>query len=429
MDRKLPDANALELLPRIKHFAPGAAVVVVTGYADLDGAISAMRYGASEYILKPINSDALRASLARIVDRLRTNEELRESQQHLQSERDFAENLLNTAQIIILVLDTQGRIVQFNPYLEEICGYSLAEVTGKDWFSVFVPEPERERIRCDFLAALTKGSIQGYIHSILTKKGVQRDIHWNAGVLKDRQQAATGILATGQDITELKQAQERVLQNERLAAIGETMAGLVHESRNALQRCRACLEMLTLEIADRPKALNLVERTQLAQDELQQLFEEVRDYAAPITLDRQTCHFADIWRQAWREVASLNKEKQLHLDEPADGKIPQGNVDPFKLRQVFRNIFENAIQASPNGAHISIACQSGKLAGKESVRIAIRDRGPGIPSHLRTAHSGSLFHHQGERHRIGAGHCPTHSDCCTAGGSKSEMTSNREPKF
>ena len=97
----------------------GGAVVVVTGYADLDGAISAMRYGASEYILKPINSDALRASLARIVDRLRTNEELRESQQHLQSERDFAENLLNTAQIIILVLDTQGRIVQFNPYLEK----------------------------------------------------------------------------------------------------------------------------------------------------------------------------------------------------------------------------------------------------------------------------------------------------------------------
>ena len=64
--------------------------------------------------------------------------------QWIDDEWHFAENLLNTAQIIILVLDTQGRIVQFNPYLEEICGYSLAEVTGKDWFSVFVPEPERE---------------------------------------------------------------------------------------------------------------------------------------------------------------------------------------------------------------------------------------------------------------------------------------------
>ncbi len=46
---------------------------------------------------------------------------------------------------------------------------------------------------------------------------------------------------------------EQVLQNERLAAIGETMTGLVHESRNALQRTRACLEMLAVEIADRPQ--------------------------------------------------------------------------------------------------------------------------------------------------------------------------------
>ena len=244
LDRKLPDANALELLPRIKQLAPAAAVVVVTGYADLDGAISALRDGATEYILKPINPDALRASLARIVDRLRTAEALRESQRHLQEQRDFAQNVLNTAQIIILVLDTQGRIAQFNPYLEEICGYSPAEVQGNDWFSVFVPEPERDSIRNTFQHVLAEGNIQGYVSSILTKAGTQRDIHWNAQVLKDRHQYATGVLATGQDITDLKQAQVRALQNERLAAIGETMAGLMHESRNALQRCRACLEML-----------------------------------------------------------------------------------------------------------------------------------------------------------------------------------------
>src|SRR5436853_4825313 len=54
LDRKLPDGNALDLLPRIRELSPQASVVIVTGLADLDGVITALRYGAADYILKPI---------------------------------------------------------------------------------------------------------------------------------------------------------------------------------------------------------------------------------------------------------------------------------------------------------------------------------------------------------------------------------------
>ena len=53
LDRRLPDATAEQLLPRLKAVAPAAAVIVVTGYADIQGAIAALRQGASDYILKP----------------------------------------------------------------------------------------------------------------------------------------------------------------------------------------------------------------------------------------------------------------------------------------------------------------------------------------------------------------------------------------
>jgi FixJ family two-component response regulator len=66
LDRRLPEGNADGLLPRLRQLAPEAAVVVITGYADLESALSALREGASDYILKPVNPDALRASLARI---------------------------------------------------------------------------------------------------------------------------------------------------------------------------------------------------------------------------------------------------------------------------------------------------------------------------------------------------------------------------
>src|SRR3954469_7565183 len=72
LDRRLPDAMADELLPRLRRAAPDAAVIVVTGYADLQGAISALRQGATDYILKPIDPDELRARLGRVAEHRRS---------------------------------------------------------------------------------------------------------------------------------------------------------------------------------------------------------------------------------------------------------------------------------------------------------------------------------------------------------------------
>jgi signal transduction histidine kinase len=177
---------------------------------------------------------------------------------------------------------------------------------------------------------------------------------------------------------------ERGLQNERLAAIGEAMTGLVHESRNALQRSQACLEMLAVEIADRPSALNLVERIQNAQNDLQQLFEEVRQYAAPIQLQLKKCNVADIWRQAWQDLSSLHEEKKLGLQQTTQGMNLESTVDPFALRQALRNILENAIHAAPKNSRVEIACSPASIDGQDGLQITISDQGPGIPVELRS---------------------------------------------
>jgi signal transduction histidine kinase len=73
LDRRLPDGTAEDLIPRLKQRAPHAALLILTGYGDIDSAISALRYGVADYILKPIHAAALRASLDRI-RRLRESE-------------------------------------------------------------------------------------------------------------------------------------------------------------------------------------------------------------------------------------------------------------------------------------------------------------------------------------------------------------------
>ena len=121
--------------------------------------------------------------------------------------------------------------------------------------------------------------------------------------LFDNEGRVRGSVGAFLDITERKRAQEKALQTERLAAIGQMMTGLAHESGNALARSQSCLEMLSWEVEDRPEALDLIGRIQKAQDHLRQLYEEVRGYAAPLVLDREVWDAAWVWRQAWEHLA------------------------------------------------------------------------------------------------------------------------------
>lgn len=83
LDRKLPDGTAEDLLPQLRQLAPKAAVVIITGTADIQATIAAFRLGATDYILKPINPDELRTRLGRIAEHRRDQEALQQKTEEL----------------------------------------------------------------------------------------------------------------------------------------------------------------------------------------------------------------------------------------------------------------------------------------------------------------------------------------------------------
>jgi C4-dicarboxylate-specific signal transduction histidine kinase len=251
LDRKLPDGSAEELLPKLRQLAPQAAVIIVTGYADVQSAVAAIRQGAADYILKPIDPDELRSRLGRIAEHRRTEQELR-------------------------------------------------------------------------------------------------------------------------------RAQEQLLQAERLAAIGQMMTGLAHESGNALARSQSCLEMLAWEVEDRPEALDLIQRIQKAQDHLKQLYEEVRGYAAPLKLEREVWDLSAVWRQAWENLALARRDRDATLRAETGGLDLHCTVDQFRLEQLFRNILDNALAACPDPVRVVIRCAEAEIDGRPAVRVSVQDNGPGL---------------------------------------------------
>ena len=356
LDRKLPDGSPQQLIPQIHEHAPQAAIIVVTGYVDIDGAIAALRSGAADYILKPVHPDALRASIERVLERRRAE----------QRYRSLFENSLDG----LLMLDDEGRIVAANPAACEILHQDEAALLsgGLELLQIQAGQASRRAAWSDFLRERTNvGECE-----LLRSDGVRVDVEYRAVT-----SFTPGLnLISLHDVTDRKQAEERARQAERLAAIGETMAALVHESRNALQRSKASLEMLLLEVEDRPEAVKLVARAQKAQEDLHRLYEEVRQWAAPLNLRREACNLRDLWKEVWCLVKQAHPARDARLVEEISCDHLVGVVDQFLIAQVFRNVFENALEVSPPGSAVTVRCSNG-TAGDE-ILITIQDQGPGL---------------------------------------------------
>ena len=221
-------------------------------------------------------------------------------------------------------------------------------------------------------------------YRIVRPDGAQRWI-WDQGfAVRDEAQRVTGFAGIAEDITDLKETQIQLLQNERLAAVGEAITGLAHESRNALQRSQSCLEMLTKRVADRPEAADLLQRTQLALRDLHYLYEHVRNYAAPLQLDFATCDLQAIWQQTCDDLSELIASRAARIETCSTTRDFQVVVDATAFRQVLRNIIENALaadlDASADRDHIKleVTWRDVTLGNRDGVEIAVCDNGPGF---------------------------------------------------
>jgi len=157
----------------------------------------------------------------------------------LQAEKDFVSNLVKTARTIILVLDVEGRIVTFNPYLEELTGRRLAELRGSNWFTTMLPERDQARVEEHFTRAIPGDVLATNTNPIVTADGRERAIEWSNALLRDREGVVIGVLATGTDVTDRLEMEAALKESlrETIALLAASRA-MLHEqdAREAVQQ-------------------------------------------------------------------------------------------------------------------------------------------------------------------------------------------------
>jgi PAS domain S-box-containing protein len=270
------------------------------------------------------------------------------------------------------------------------------EVKTMEGFLRAIREEDRARVRAEFERCVREGCEIDLEFRVAWPDGSEHWLKDRGKVFYDPEGRPLFLAGACVDITarklaegelerrvaertaELRASQRRALQAERLAAIGAVAAGLAHESQNALQRSQSCLTLLEFRLAGQPEALELLGRLQRAHDDLRRHYEDVREYAGPVQLRRLRCDARAVWREAWGEAAEARPGGRAAPREEGGGVDAHVWADPFRLRQVFLNLIDNALAAGLGPVAITVRFAAAELGGRPALRVTVADDGPGF---------------------------------------------------
>lgn len=158
-------------------------------------------------------------------------ERVRERTAELVHARDFAENLIATANAMVIGLDPQGTCTIFNRAAEEVTGYSRDEILGKSGLDVLIPEERFAEFRAGFRRLIAAGVPEHFESPIRTKDGTTRYISWNTSTL-DEEGSVVATISFGIDITERRKAEEQLRESQRtLATLMGNLPGMAYRCK------------------------------------------------------------------------------------------------------------------------------------------------------------------------------------------------------
>jgi len=362
--------------------------------------------------------------------------EKREMEERLQREQEFARRLVESFPDLIVVLDREGKYTYVSPRSEEVLGYKPEELLGRTLGERSEPEDVRamHQLFGELVTAPSREGTGGGIHpeSALADRATppasgftppahnvhsleyrtrRKDGNWRvfratASPLWDAQGQVIGVIASARDVTEVKRLEEQVIQSEKLAAMGQMIAGVTHELNNPLTAILGIAELVKEEVAkeasgpappplasDRPAGTGQpVEKIRKQMDLLHQqarraseIVQNLLAYARPKTGKKAQAELGELVRRALalHDYALRVNNIRVHF-EPLSGLLVEG--DPNQFMQVFLNLLMNAEQAITE-QRTKPADPSAPPAANIRVRMGERDEhywvefeddGPGI---------------------------------------------------
>ncbi|MBU8910023.1 MAG: PAS domain S-box protein [Desulfobacterales bacterium] len=313
----------------------------------------------------------------------------KESENQIKEAHDFLDKIISCSPNAIMAMDMRGVIKLWNQGAEDIFGLDADEVVEKmsiqQIFSSKVAKNVMGMIRDEKFGG--KGKLNSYLLNFKKENGDLVEGNLSASILYDEKGDELASVAIFADLKEqyqaereLSEARQHLLQSEKLAAMGRLTSQIAHELNNPLFGIMNTLELMKTEISPQNKRRKLLDMSLSEIGRLADMLKKMLSFSKPDQDERLEIDINVIIDELILLYEKRLRENsiKMELDLVENPGVVLASRD--QLRQVFINMFSNAMYAMPDGGSLEI---STKVVA-EKLFIIIKDTGTGIkPEHMK----------------------------------------------
>lgn len=399
LDVHLPDMLGTELLEQVKARNPHIPVIVMTGDANLESALAALRCGAYDYLRKPFEFEEFLKTVENALNQGRLKWEKETISHELLRSEEKYRYLVQNSPDIIYTLDADGNFTFINDALEHLLGFSVEELIGKH-VSTIVCEDDRDKAIGYFdgkrsrerdasgielrLQAVVGEQQKDSLRRYLTVEVKSMGIFEESPI--DGQRRHVGTHGVIRDISERQRLHAQIQKDERLKSLGTLAGGIAHDFNNLLMGIQGRSSLIAMDLEDSHPAFEHLHAIDECIYSASHLTKQLLGFARggkyevkPVNLNELIVNSARIFGRTKKEVTI---ETQFH-----DTTIVV-DADPRQIDQVLLNLYVNAWQAMPEGGTLRLETRKVTLDTKDAAhhqvepgryaRLSVTDTGVGM---------------------------------------------------
>jgi len=346
------------------------------------GGTTAMPSEARDVIT--IVANLLAPELAHAEDVHRLTGEVARSARDVEAQRRLTARIIDSLPLGLYVVDRDYRVQAWNSNREMgHQGVSREQAMGKLIFEVLHRQPA-DALRADFDEVFSTGRIQQFnIDS--DASGTRRTYRISKIPMRIDNGVVTHVISIGEDITEWTTAQERWAQSEKLAAIGQLAAGVMHEINNPLSTVAACAEGLALHMEDMRTAgaevpPSAVEYTSIIDQEVQRckrIIETLLTFSRPQSVEKHPTDLNAVVDQSLFLVKHHARFRKRQIRAIPDPELTPVPANAEQMIQVIMALLINAADATKQEGMVMVRTRRGS-SDIDAAIVEVIDDGAGI---------------------------------------------------
>jgi PAS domain S-box-containing protein len=368
-DYTMPGFEGLDALALVQQHAPDVPFVFFSGSIGEDQAISAVRAGAADYVIKD-RYRRLPTALHRAVLDARERRRLRETETSLRAAQARYQRFIEQARDVVFSLSIDGKLMTLNPAFETITGWSRREWIDQHFVRLIDPiDTERAKRR---FAEILAGEDPGVF--ILRLRGARGAVDVEFTVT--RSSAPDGsfeLVGIGRDITETRRLQEQFLRAQRMENLGLLAAGIAHDFNNILTPILMVSQLLRDQSA--PSSQRLFDTLEQSAARGAGLVKQILSFAQGGEGGLRVVQL----KHVARDIAAMIEEtfpRNIRFEQGIPSDVWPVRANVTQIHQVLLNLCVNARDAMPRGGSLSIRLENRHLDAEAARQIQGGRPGP-----------------------------------------------------